>query len=83
MCLYAGTSDGTDPEVSTWYWRTTTAPVAPAPAPTVAPIAVGDKVRFFIGTTVANGIVASISGANATVSGVLVSAPLAGMTKIV
>ena len=85
----AGTSDGTDPEISTWYWRTTTAPVAasaPAPvAPPVlapAPIAVGDKVRFLVGTTVANGIVSTISGTNVTVFGVTMTAPLVGMVKI-
>ena len=33
-----GNSNGTDPEVSTWYWQVTTAPtVAPAPTPVPAP----------------------------------------------
>ena len=32
-----GTSNGTDPTISKWYWQATTAPVVPTPAPKPAP----------------------------------------------
>lgn len=73
-----GTSNGTDPEISTWYWQVTTAPVAPTPAPAPAPaptFAVGDKVT--IGTM--PGTITAISGTNATVA---VSTPISTLKKV-
>lgn len=81
-----GTSNGTDPVVSTWYWQPTNAPVVTAPAPSPAPIPapvglkVGDRVTV---STKPSGTIISVSGTNATVqldNGI--SVPLSTLTKI-
>ena len=74
-----GTSNGTDPVISTWYWKQVAAP-APAPAPTpvpapaptpvpapapTAPFSVGDKVK--IPAASGSGTITAISGNTATV----------------
>lgn len=64
-------SDGTDPEVSTWYWQITTAPTqAPVPA-----FKAGDVVKF-VGMT---GTVTKVTSAAITVA---VIAKAADLTKV-
>ena len=78
----SGHSDGTDPEVSTWYWRTTAAPTAVAPPkPVVASIVTGDKVRFMIGTAESNGTVLSVVGTVAQIQLNSVSADISTLVK--
>ena len=64
-----GTSNGTDPSVSTWYWRkvVTTPPVVQPPVqpPVIEPLfKVGDKVALGNGTT---GVITQVVGTSATV----------------
>ena len=62
-----GTSNGTDPTVSTWYWEPTTVTVAPAPAPTGSPTFVDnfttlDLTKWVVSTWTAPGGNASHAG---------------------
>jgi len=82
-----GTSNGTDPVISTWYWKAVAAP-APSPAPTPAPaptpvgaIIVGDHVK--IGTSAQTGTVTAIAGQTATIKlDNVVTAALSKLTKV-
>lgn len=63
-----GTSNATDPTVSTWYWKETTAPSAPptsSPPPAPAPLKAGDKVKHKTGLT---GKVTKVTSAAITVA---------------
>lgn len=82
-----GTSSGTDPVVSTWYWQLVAAPApAPAPSPTPTPVpapapafAVGDRVKTGTNT----GTITAISGTNATVRlDTVVTVATSTLTKI-
>lgn len=86
-----GTSSGTDPAVSTWYWQPIAAPTptptpAPAPVPTPTPtptpvpaFVVGDRVKTGTNT----GTITAISGANATVRlDTVVTVATSTLTKI-
>lgn len=78
----SGTSNGTQPVVSHWYWRETKAPVTTPTTPTTpTPVAikVGDKVKTSTGIT---GTVSKITGTNAIVTVDSVTVAVSTLTKV-